>query len=390
MKLPIRKQYLKELINHGARKKPCVLQLPITSRCNSHCVTCGVYNNHEKYDIDPSLLRIALSDPFFSDVTTVGLNGGEFTLVKSFFQIIDAVLSLPKISTIYLITNGLLPERLFELLQKTKQICVSHNVRLHLCLSVDGFGAVHELVRGIKGCFSKTTQVLDEMKKNLDLYCHSFSVGCTISIYNIEYIWQTYQYLSDFSFPVEYHLAVPNKRIGVFEDSKFYVLNDEKSRLLAAEFFYILYLRAADDESKFQYFTNYVFLKTGGRKRLCECSFLNRDVTIDERLNFYLCATASNSVGNLTQRSASQLLHQGLLDKEAKRLSSNCNSCIHYSYNKHTFWGRISFVLDYVPRQFTYQRFELYSKKKNLKTLKQIVKLYFNMLRMSVFYLRKL
>lgn len=391
MKLPIRKQYLKELFTRKRRKKPLVLQLPITSRCNSRCVTCGVYHNQEKVDIDPEKLKEVLSDPFFAGVQTVGVNGGEFTLVKSFLDIIEAILTLPKISNIHIITNGLLPEKLFDLLLPTKELCERKNVRLHLCLSCDGVGKIHETTRGVPNCFIRTKQILDKMVCDKDQFCHEMSIGCTISRYNVEHIWQTYHFLSQYPFPVEYHLAVPNKRIGTFESSDYYVLNDEKSRLLAAEFFYILYVHATDEPSRFQNFTNYYFLKTKGKMRLSECEYRYRDVTIDEKMNLYLCATASECVGDLNVSNATNLCTEGALDDEAKKLYKNCcSNCIHYSYHKHTLKGRWIFVRDYVTRLYAYQLFELYTKKRTLGTIKEIAKVYYHIIRKSASYFRQL
>ena len=224
-----------------------------------------------------------------------------------------------------------------------------------------------------------------------DQFCHEMSIGCTISRYNVEHIWQTYHFLSKYPFPVEYHLAVPNKRIGTFESFDYYVLNDEKSRLLAAEFFYILYVHATDEQSRFQNFTNYYFLKTNGKIRLSECEYRYRDVTIDERMNLYLCATASECVGDLNVSNATNLCTEKALDDEAKKLYKNCcSNCIHYSYHKHTLNGRWIFVRDYVTRLYTYQLFELYTKKRTLGTIKKIAKVYYHIIRKSASYFRQL
>ena len=42
------------------RKKPFVIQMPITSRCNSRCVTCNVWRHRERIDIDDNALKKAL------------------------------------------------------------------------------------------------------------------------------------------------------------------------------------------------------------------------------------------------------------------------------------------------------------------------------------------
>ena len=83
------------------REKPHVLQMPITSRCNSCCVTCNVWKHHERTDIDAAVLKDALKDPFFSEVQSVGINGGEFSLVPNFMAILEALTSLPSLVSIY-------------------------------------------------------------------------------------------------------------------------------------------------------------------------------------------------------------------------------------------------------------------------------------------------
>ena len=150
-------------MNKRRKGLPLVLQLPITSRCNSRCKTCNVWKSGKNNDIDFVLLKAVFQDPFFSEVRTVGLNGGEFTLVPSFLSIMDSVLSLPKLSRVYLISNGLFPKRLFEYLRETKTKCEEKKVWLNICISIDGVGSVHEKVRGIPNCFKKSKEILDEL-----------------------------------------------------------------------------------------------------------------------------------------------------------------------------------------------------------------------------------
>ncbi len=391
MRLPLRKSYIKSQLHKHRRSKPLTLQLPITSRCNSSCVTCNVFKQHQKIDINAQTLKTVLQNDFFSEVRTVGVNGGEFTLVPSFFDILDSLFVLPNISSVYLISNGLLPDKLLSYLQRAKILCESHDVNLHFCLSCDGVEEVHNHVRGIPNCFERTKMILDTMMKDGQTYCHSMSVGCTISRQNVEYIWQTYEFLSQYPFPTEYHLAVPNKRIGTFWDSDYYVLNDEKSRLLAAEFFYIRYLQAQSDSERFQYFSNYYFLKHKGKNRPCECEYRYRDVTVDENLNLFLCATASDVIQGLSHNSIISSTTYQAMNNEAKKLSRTCcESCGHYSYHNHTLKGRLAFVFDYVPKLYTYQLYQTLSLPFSWKRTKRLVKMKYRMFKAVGSYLRQL
>lgn len=339
----------------GRIRKPAVLQMPITSRCNSRCKTCNVWKHKENVDIDFAALSKVLKDDYFSNVTTVGLNGGEFTLVPNFLNILDAVLTLPRIKYIYLITNGLSPARLFEYLKQAKARCDERGVLLNICLSVDGVGKVHEAVRGIPNCFAKTEEILQELCCNSIAYCHSFTVGCTLSRHNIPFVKETESFFGRFAgLHVEYHLAVPNRRIHTQDDyHDYYAVNDDRSRLLAAEFFYTKYLKAKNERYRRQCFVNYYFLKNKGRGRLCTCEYRYRDVTIDENLNMALCATASNVIGNLKEQSASAIIRSRRAKIERRRIiKEQCGGCVHYSYHDLTLKGRWLYIMDGLRNAF--------------------------------------
>ena len=240
---------------------------------------------------------------------------------------------LKKLEYIHVISNGLLPDHLLSLLEKIKQITVSHNIKLGLTISVDGVGRVHEEVRGINNCFGRTKKLMDELARNFKRYCDVLDIGCTISKYNIPYIQQTDSFFEFYPFTITYHLAVPNKRIYTFEQYDYYVLEDNRSRLLASEFFYSKFLNTSFSKQpkiKFRYFANYYFLKKGGYGRLSQCSYFNRDITIDENLDVFLCATASDRVGDLKKITASKLYEQGRFEEMKNRTSQYCNTCIHY------------------------------------------------------------
>ena len=360
------KSQIKDLLIYylHIRQKPLTLQMPITSRCNSRCKTCNIWKYHDNVDIDCASLEKALKDSFFSEVRTVGLNGGEFTLVPNFIDVVKTVLTLPKLRNIYCISNGLLPKKLFEYLFVANKECKKKNVNLHICISVDGFGAVHENVRGVPHCFSKTIEILDELSKNKERYCSSFSVGCTISKYNIDYIKETQNFFDGYpGLNVEYHCAIPNKRIKTFDDADdYYVLKDNQKRLLAAEFFYERYLLASSFQNRYQNFANFYYLTHNGKERLNTCAYTNRDVTIDENLNLMLCATASGVIGNLRERSATEIIKSKKCKKILNDNLSYCNSCGHYSYHPLTLNGRLKYIKFEMQNRYVWEYYDHASK----------------------------
>ncbi len=350
------------------REKPHVLQMPITSRCNSCCVTCNVWKHHEKTDIDATILKEALKDPFFSELKTVGINGGEFSLAPNFMAVLEALSSLPLLENIYLITNGIATEKIKEHTKSAKSFCSEHGISVTLCISLDGVGNVHDTIRGIPGNFEKTMLLIQEISKEKEQYCDNLVIGHTLSRFNIDKVHEIEEYLAPWDITLDVHLAVPNKRIGTYTDhDRYNILADDKSRQIAAEYFYSRFLNENNLTAKARFFANYYYLKNNGEGRLSNCLYRYRDVTIDEHLNLRLCATASESLGNLEKESASSIINSNRTQKEARRLQKECNKCIHYAYYPLTVKGRFLFAREVVKQQYSMTIYKIPDKKQRLK-----------------------
>lgn len=354
--------------------------MPITSRCNSCCVTCNVWKHHERKDIDATLLKEALKDPFFSELQTVGINGGEFSLVPNFMAVLDALTSLPHLESIYLITNGIATEKIKEHTISAKSFCSAHGISVTLCISLDGVGKVHDTIRGIPGNFEKTMQLIQDITKEKDKYCDNLVIGHTLSRFNIDKVHEVEDYLSPFGLTLDVHLAVPNKRIGTYTDhDRYNILADDKSRQIAAEYFYSRFLYENNLTAKARFFANYYYLKNKGKGRLSNCLYRYRDVTIDENLNLRLCATAGESLGNLEKESASTIINSNSTRKEVRRLLKECDNCIHYAYYPLTTKGRWLFAREIAKQQYSMTIYKCSNGKQRFKvtlsSLKKVIKM---------------
>lgn len=316
------------------RRLPRVIQLPVTGKCNSRCVTCNVWKHKDGIDMSAEKLREVLRDPFFSKVHGVGINGGELTLHNDVEGIFQAVLLLPHLTDISVISNGLITRRLKEILSESKQLCEKRGVSLTLTLSIDGVGEVDNQVRGVAKAYERTLRTLKELAAEKEKYCDHMLIGCTISRFNVDYLPQMEQLGKELNIPIEFHLAVPNKRIHTFEDSDRYnVLADEYSRLLATEFFYKkMEERNLSGYDMMRYFMQYDYLMSKGTRRIALCSYRYKDITIDEHMNLYLCATASDCIGNLTKNTMRELRQEGNFRKIEQSTFVYCNQCVHYCW----------------------------------------------------------
>lgn len=310
------------------RRKPRTLQFPITSRCNSRCVTCNIWKHHERVDVPPEKLKTIFSAPFFSEVRGVGVNGGEPTLHPEFVDVIKAILTLPKLRSIALISNSINSDKLLEVLQVIYPLCKEKAVRLHFQLSIDGIGDIHNEIRGIKISFDRAMKTFNELYNHKEKYLDSFDVGCTISCQNVDFLAQFEDYFSAYDVPIYFHLAVPNKRIHNFDDAPFSVLKDKHATQMAKEFFHNRAGRACNRLEKIRCTLIYLYLAGKTHKRMFMCSYLYQDITINESLDTFLCATASDKVGNLLGGVPSYKDYNRLINDTEQ----HCDTCIHYAH----------------------------------------------------------
>lgn len=312
------------------RTSPRVLQLPITSRCNSRCVTCNIWRAPDKNDLDAAALKQAFQDPFFRKIEVVGVNGGEPSLYRNREELIDALFTLRKLKRVHFISNALATEPLLQLMRTVKQKCSERGIKVYLTVSIDGVGIVHNGVRGVNDGFSRTLKTVRALKENQQEYCDKLDVGCTLSNRNIEYVQETECFLKFLGIDAYYHPAVPNKRLHNFQETDFSLVVNTRSRQLATEYFYCRYKNSSGLRHKLRSFLIYYYLLHKGRGRLAGCQYLRDNITLSETGDLFLCATASDRIGNLKEISASALLGSGAFEKEEKKIEPYCPTCVHY------------------------------------------------------------
>lgn len=342
------------------RIKPQTIQLPITSKCNSRCATCNIWKCTRREDINVEKLKKALSDKYFSNVHNVGINGGEPFLHKNFIGVIKAVLTLKRIKSLYIISNGLSTDKIIENLEKAKQICDNKGVHIYLTISVDGVDDYYSKVRGVPGGYNRVINTLSIISKNLNRYCSSLTIGTTISKWNIENVASIKAVSSRLDIPVNYHIAVPNRRIHTNDNYDYSVLKDQKSLFLAREFFYGLFKYSPSVKQKLLYFQNYYYLLSNGTKRISGCSYKSQDITIDENLNLFFCAKESKSIGNVGKNSAMSLIKTQKARRECKRIMKCCSSCGHY-ITMPSIKGLLLFIRELI-KPSVWLRYKLYAR----------------------------
>jgi MoaA/NifB/PqqE/SkfB family radical SAM enzyme len=99
------------------------------------------------------IVKLSANTPPFTDLW---FSGGEPTLRRELPEIIDLFVRKNGVSYVNLPTNGLKPNRIYEVAEH----CLSHNreLELHINIALDGLRESHDFMRGVPGNFERALE----------------------------------------------------------------------------------------------------------------------------------------------------------------------------------------------------------------------------------------
>lgn len=173
-------------------KKPTKVWIGVTDHCNSHCTMCNQWlqkGTPKEEMLTPEDYKRIFSDPYLSDIDSIIISGGEPTLREDLFEIIVALHeALPK-AEIGISTNGLLPDRFRDLIDKLEQTDIKFNVGV----SLESYDRnIDEQIRGA-GHLNKASECLDSVDRIKNKVC----IGTMILPENIFELPSTMGYFAD-------------------------------------------------------------------------------------------------------------------------------------------------------------------------------------------------
>ncbi len=166
--------------------KPRYLNFPVTYKCNSRCIMCGIWqrgSDEKELSIDEIKNFFERNREFLSKLVSIGITGGEPFLRKDIVEIVKIARTIFPKTLVGVQTNGLLTDLIRE---KAGEIKAFYD-NFGMAISLDGVGAVHDLVRGVDGAFQKSTATIKALQ---DLGIKRITCGMTITTQNYRYIKQ--------------------------------------------------------------------------------------------------------------------------------------------------------------------------------------------------------
>ena len=145
----------------GRKKSLGTVIFFVTSICNAKCRTCFYWEElNQRGDLTwDEIHKLAASMPSFTDLW---LSGGEPMLRRELTDIIHLFHTQNGVRWVNLPTNGLLPERTAEWVER---ICEQNpELQLDLNVAVDGLHEMQDSIRAVPGNFAKTLETLEAIQ----------------------------------------------------------------------------------------------------------------------------------------------------------------------------------------------------------------------------------
>lgn len=309
-----------------ALEKPIVLQFPVIDICNSRCQMCKIWENRKSDDITPEDLRRGLSNPLYSEVMSVGLNGGEPTLRKDLAALTEVLFeTLPRLRNIALITNAFKHQEVIARIGEVGEVVRAHGGHLDVMVSLDGVGAVHDRVRGKPGNFARAQHVIDFLQSS-DLV-GTLRIGCTIIRENVYGLADLFEYCQSRDLYIKYRLGVPHQRLYTRDLRDPYALSAEE-RYHVVEFLHGLNAHYETNANQRFFYASLIGQLAHGAPRRAGCDWQHRGATITSKGELLYCAVESEVLGDI-RNGDSEAVYFGNAPHLREILATKCAGCHH-------------------------------------------------------------
>ncbi|MDD4376316.1 MAG: radical SAM protein [Clostridia bacterium] len=199
------KVYLKEILDRLGKntfneaeqlllKAPLGVEIEITTACNMRCRHCFQGDYPQKY-MEFEKFKKIVDILCHTNVYEINLVGGEIFCHKELHEMIKYIKN--KNMAITIVTNGLVID--------DKWVNILTDLpNLHLLLSMDGIGKVHDYIRG-EGKYIKLQETLKKLQqKNINV-----EVLTTLNAYNAKYVDEIVDYTRETGIPANFNLFKP-------------------------------------------------------------------------------------------------------------------------------------------------------------------------------------
>lgn len=297
---------LTPLIHNRFVPYPFWMSVVVTRQCNSRCKMCTIWQDTDLPQLSLAQFEHIFAKNDFSFIHGLTLTGGEATLRRDLPEIFALGLTyLPNLEYAFLATHGLNTRRTIKYVREMLKMAATQKnrlYRLHIQISLDGVGDVHDTTRGIPGFFNKVETTLAELQAlQQDYPLLYLSLNCVLMPSNLPHLPSLKAFANKHHLPITYALPVLT---GDYYDnletgSEITLVADH---LTAAQQFLTDLGERDQSATRFYYQDMAHMLEGNPRERTCMMGYYN--FILEHDGNVYPCYTSeTHPFGNLLTES---------------------------------------------------------------------------------------
>jgi len=319
----------------AAPLKPAVVSLAVTNRCNSHCIMCNMWKRAKEHpniqflELSQREIIDLLSRPLFSGLVELDLTGGEPHLRDDLVEIALGIAGLkqkflPRLRSIVITSNGLLPERIISNYQQILEGLKETNIDLVTVASLDGIGATHDKIRGTKGAFKLAAGTIGGLLELREKYPDYFiGVKTTVLPENIDSLDDILEFALKENL---FHIISP----VFFTETRFRNSDKRESLQLSPTDREKLLRFYSRNELNTNYFYSRIrsFLSTGRKCWSCTATYNYMFIEFDGTV--YPCELLSEPIGNVKEQNPEVIWNSAQAHYWRTRIekTEQCRNCI--------------------------------------------------------------
>ena len=285
------------------------LSLITTYRCDSRCSMCYIWKNptHPDYEIDLKTIEKLPGNFDFLNIT-----GGEPTLRKDLMEICD--LLYPKTKKLEISTNGLHADKLVPIVEKYKDIKIR--------ISVEGFEATNDNIRGEKDGFKKK---IDAMEKLIAAGGCDLGFATTFQDENIDEIVELYRMTKNLN--IEFATSALHNAFQFHKNNNF--IYERKKVAKKVEKLITEMLQSWNVKTLFRAYLNLGLIsKILGHPRLHPCTQGTDSIFIDPWGDVYACNVRNDLwMGNIKDQTWDEIYNGAKADEIRKKVAGCPQNC---------------------------------------------------------------
>jgi MoaA/NifB/PqqE/SkfB family radical SAM enzyme len=165
-------------------KTPAYLVLFVTNNCNASCLHCFYWERmleRRGREKEMTMVEYESLSRQLGFVEKLSLTGGEPFLRDDLHMIAALFCRNNYVKEIGITTNGILSNKIFDTARMILELCP--DVKLGICLGVDGLEKTHDRLRGVDGAFGSVINSYNMLKGLKDKYSR-FSVSLNFTLTN--------------------------------------------------------------------------------------------------------------------------------------------------------------------------------------------------------------